>query len=54
MNSFELFLKDEVADASLLMNLIDSLLELIKQFLLLTLQVLVLLEADFVLPFDIL
>lgn len=51
---FELLLEHQVADACLLVNLVHSLLELVEQLLLLSLQVLVLLETHFVLPLDVL
>lgn len=49
-----LLLKDEVADSCLLVDLIDETVELVGQFLLLSFEVLILLETYFVLPFDVL
>ena len=50
----EFFLEDQVADAGFLVNFVDSLLELVKQLLFFTLEVLVLLETHLVLPLDVL
>jgi hypothetical protein len=52
--SFQFFLEYQVADTCLLVNFIDGLLELIEELLFFPFEVLVLLEAHFVLPLDIL
>ncbi len=49
----QLLLQDQVTDAGFLVNFVDSLLELIKQLLLFTLQVLELLKTHLVLPLDV-
>ena len=46
-------LKNEVPETSLLVHLVDQLVELLLQVLLLALEILVLLESNFVLPFDV-
>lgn len=50
----EFFLEDQVADAGFLVNFVDSLLELVKELLFFSLEVLVLLETHLVLPLDVL
>ena len=54
LNRLMLLLENQVSQASLLMYLIDYLMELLLQILLLPLQVLELLQADLILPFNIL
>ena len=54
LDCFKLLLKDQVAQTSLAVDIIDDSVELFKELLLLLLDVLVLLEAHFVLPLQIL
>ena len=54
LDGLVLLLEDKVADASLLVNLVNKPVELIEQRFLLTLEVLELLEADLELPLDVL
>ena len=53
MNCLKLLFENEVANACLLMYLVYMLLELVKKFLLFTLQILELLQADFILPLNL-
>ena len=52
LDSLNLFLKDQVAQACLPMHIVDHVVELLEQLLLFLLDVLVLLQADLVLPFE--
>ena len=54
LNRLELLLQDQVAQTRLPMNIIDDIVELFKQLLLFLLDVLVLLQTDFILPFGFL
>ena len=54
LDGLVLLLENQVADARLLVDLVDQPVEFVKQRLLLPLEVLELLEADLVLPFDLL
>ena len=54
LNGLELLLKNQIAETCLLMKFVDNLMELFKQLLFLRLEVLVLLEFDLVLPFEVL
>ena len=54
LNRLELLLKDQVAQASLSMNIIDNSMEPFKQLLLFLLDVLELLQTNFILPLDFL
>ena len=54
LNGLELLLKDQIAQASLAMNIIDHLVEFLKQLLLLLFDVLVLLQTNFILPLSLL
>mgnify|MGYP006083065385 CR=1 FL=1 len=49
-----LLLQDKVSNTCLLMNFIDQAMELVKQLLLLSFEVLELLQSHFVLPLDLL
>jgi hypothetical protein len=51
LDGLKLLLEDQIAETCLLMKFINNLVELCKQLLLLGLEVLELLELDFVLPF---
>lgn len=53
MNGLKLLFEHEVPNACLLMYFVDMLLELLKQLLLLTFQILELLQADFILPLNL-
>lgn len=50
---FNFLLQDQVAETSLSVHLIDKSVEFVVKFLLLTFQVLHLLQLDFVLPFHV-
>ena len=52
LDRLNLFLKDQVAQACLPMHIVDHVVELLEQLLLFLLDVLVLLQADLVLPFE--
>ena len=54
LDCFKLLLKDQVAQTCLAVDIIDDCVELFKELLLLLLDVLVLLEAHFVLPLQVL
>ena len=54
LDGLQLLLEDEVAQAGLLLELIDGLVEGFEELVLLFFEVLVLLEADFKLPLDVL
>ena len=54
LDRLQLLLHDEVAQASFAMHIVYDAVELLKQLLLLTLDVLVLLQADFILPLKVL
>ena len=54
LDGFELLLEDKVAQTSLAMHIVDHVVELLKQLLLLLLNVLVLLETNFILPLGLL
>ena len=54
LDCFKLLLEDQVAQTSLAVDIIDDCVELFKELLLLLLDVLVLLEAHFVLPLQVL
>jgi len=54
LDGFKLLLKNEVAQASLAMHVVDDVVELLKELFLLLLDVLVLLQTHFVLPLDVL
>lgn len=54
LDGLQFLLEDEVAQAGLLLELIDGLVEGLEELVLLLFEVLVLLEADFELPLDVL
>lgn len=54
LDRLELLLQDQVAQTRFPMNIIDDIVELFKQLLLFLLNVLVLLQPNFILPFDFL
>ena len=54
LDCLQLLLKDQVSQAGLLLKLINGLVEGLKELVLLLLEVLELLEADFKLPLDVL
>ena len=54
LDGLQLLLEDQVTQAGLLLKLIDGLVEGLEELVLLLLEVLELLEADFELPLDVL
>ena len=54
LDGLQLLLKDQITQAGLLLKLIDGLVEGLEELVLLLFEVLVLLEADFELPLDVL
>ena len=54
LDGLKFLLKNEIAETSLAVNVVNDSMELLEQLLLLVLNVLVLLEADFVLPLEVL
>jgi len=54
LDGLKLLLKNEIAETSLAVNVVNDSVELLEQLFLLLLNVLVLLEADFVLPLEVL